>query len=83
LNLSLELLVSDVFVDLLPELCLDTHDEIAEDSNVAAARRLRRAPVDGLEVDAATNEFGVQHVDDLLGDKVAGCDESEGLLALA
>ena len=61
---------------------VDTLDDMAEHAHGAARCRLRSIPRDGLEVDAALDELGAQHVDNLLGDKVGrGVDRKE-LVAL-
>ena len=81
-HLDLELLVLDVLVDLLGGRLVDTLDDMAEHAHGAARRRLRSIPRDSLEVDAALDELGAQHVDNLFGDKVGrGVDRKE-LVAL-
>ena len=81
-HLDLELLVLDVLVDLLGGRLVDTLDDMAEHAHGATRCRLRSIPRDSLEVDAALDELGAQHLDNLLGDKVGrGVDRKE-LVAL-
>ena len=81
-HLDLELLVLDVLVDLLGGRLVDTLDNMAEHAHGAARCRLRSIPRDSLEVNAALDELGTQHVDNLLRDKVSrGADRKE-LVAL-
>ena len=81
-HLDLELLVLDVLVDLLGGRLVDTLDDMAEHAHGTARCRLRSIPRDSLEVDAALDELGAQHVDNLFGDKVGrGVDRKE-LVAL-
>ena len=81
-HLDLELLILDVLVDLLGGRLVDTLDDMAEHAHGAARCRLRSIPRDSLEVDAALDELGAQHVNNLFGDKVGrGVDRKE-LVAL-
>ena len=81
-HLNLELLILDVLIDLLGGRLVNALDDMAEHAHGAARCRLRSIPRDSLEVDAALDELGAQHVDNLLGDKVGrGVDRKE-LVAL-
>ena len=75
-------MILDVLVDLLGGRLVDTLDDMAEHAHGAARCRLWSIPRDSLEVDAALDELGAQHVDNLFGDKVGrGVDRKE-LVAL-
>ena len=71
-TLTLSFLVLDVLVDLLGGRLVDTLDDMAEHAHGAADAACGASHETAFEVDAALDELGAQHVDNLLETKSAG-----------
>ena len=81
-DLDLELLVLDVFVDLLGSRLVDSLDDMADETDGATGSRLGIIPLDRLDVDAALNELARKHIDDLSSDEIRWCVERKELVGL-